>query len=132
MTKANPFLEPHKFGLTTHQVDMLAPLMDEADRNARAYGWEIGHGKPMAPVIDYSPDNPFLKSDWRNRADLYTGFSDFGSAIDSDAEEIVRNIVPTSDGGDPEPQQREDPVRGSGNREESDGSGLLPDEGGTG
>lgn len=66
MTKANPFLEPHKFGLTTHQVDMLAPLVDEMDRNARAYGWEIGHGQPLVRELEFSPENPFINPNWRD------------------------------------------------------------------
>jgi hypothetical protein len=38
----------------------------EMDRNARAYGWEIGHGKPLAAVIEFSEDNPFLDPTWRD------------------------------------------------------------------
>ena len=117
--KANPFLEPHKFGLTTHQVDMLAPLMDEADRNARAYGWEIGHGSPLVAVLDFSPENPFIDPNWRDN-------------VRSDVGEAEDEAVSTSGGGDQQSEQREDPVRGSGDGEESDGSGVLPDEGGTG
>ena len=35
------------------------------DRNARAYGWEIGHGQPLTQVIDFSPENPFIDPNWR-------------------------------------------------------------------
>lgn len=36
----------------------------EIDRNARAYGFEIGRGKPLAVRIDTSEDNPFLEKNW--------------------------------------------------------------------
>lgn len=36
------------------------------DLNARAYGWEIGRGTPMAEQIESSPDNPFINPDWRD------------------------------------------------------------------
>ena len=117
--KANPFLEPHKFGLTTHQVDMLAPLMDEADRNARAYGWEIGHGSPLVPILDFSPENPFTDPNWRDN-------------VRSDVGEAEDEAVSTSGGGDQQSEQREDPVRQRWGREITYGSGVLPDEGGTG
>jgi hypothetical protein len=42
-------------------------LNDETDRCARAYGWEIGQGKPLAAMIDSSPDNPFMDRDWRDK-----------------------------------------------------------------
>ncbi len=42
--------------------------MVENDRNARAYGWEIGRGQPIGQEIGTSDDNPFLESDWRERA----------------------------------------------------------------
>lgn len=42
--------------------------LDEIDRNARAYGWEIGRGHPLTDRIEStSEDNPFLRADWRDR-----------------------------------------------------------------
>lgn len=42
--------------------------IEEIDRNARAYGWEIGRGHPLHSTIKVnSPDNPFLDSDWRSK-----------------------------------------------------------------
>lgn len=39
---------------------------EEVDRNARAYGWEIGRGHPLVEQIEStSEDNPFLSPDWR-------------------------------------------------------------------
>jgi len=44
--------------------------LGEIDRNARAYGWEIGHGHPLAEQIEStSDDNPFLNPDWRDQID---------------------------------------------------------------
>jgi hypothetical protein len=47
----------------------LAPPIDlyEIDRQARAYGWEIGHGKELNKEIHTSPDNPFMDPNWRDR-----------------------------------------------------------------
>lgn len=40
--------------------------LDEIDRNARAFGWEIGHGAIMvAGTICTSDNNPFLSKDWK-------------------------------------------------------------------
>lgn len=40
--------------------------LEEIDRNARAYGWEIGHGHPLADVIESTDaTNPFLTREWR-------------------------------------------------------------------
>lgn len=41
--------------------------LDEIDRNARAYGFEVGRGKPLERKIDFGDDNPFLDSDWRSK-----------------------------------------------------------------
>jgi hypothetical protein len=38
--------------------------LEEMDRSARAYGWEIGRGKPMTRHMTLSPDNPFRNKDW--------------------------------------------------------------------
>lgn len=39
--------------------------IEEIDRIARAYGWEIGRGHPMTSKIVMSEDNPFLNPNWR-------------------------------------------------------------------
>ena len=41
----------------------------DEDRNARAYGWEVGRGQPIGAVIQSSPDNPFLDPDWAGGVD---------------------------------------------------------------
>src|SRR5690348_6155551 len=39
----------------------------EMDRNARAYGWEVGKHGVLSEVIQHvCPDNPFLDPKWRN------------------------------------------------------------------
>jgi hypothetical protein len=40
--------------------------LDEIDRNARAYGFEIGRGKALTKNLNMSDDNPFLESSWRD------------------------------------------------------------------
>lgn len=45
----------------------LLKTQEEADRNARAFGWEIGHGQELGKVIESSPDNPFLDPNWRRK-----------------------------------------------------------------
>jgi hypothetical protein len=46
------------------------PDVVEIDRNARAYGWEIGH-RGIAPteVTETSEGNPFMDPDWRTAVD---------------------------------------------------------------
>jgi hypothetical protein len=40
----------------------------EIDRNARAYGWSVGRGHPLAEQIeDVDPENPFLDPNWRDK-----------------------------------------------------------------
>lgn len=46
-------------------VDPEEQRAENIDRNARAYGWEIGRGAPLVDKIEYSPDNPFLNPNWR-------------------------------------------------------------------
>lgn len=42
--------------------------IEEIDRSARSYGWEIGHGHPLTERIEAtSPDNPFRDANWRER-----------------------------------------------------------------
>lgn len=41
---------------------------EELDRNARAYGFEVGRGHPLTEKLEYlSPDNPFMDREWRSR-----------------------------------------------------------------
>lgn len=40
--------------------------MDEIDRNARAFGWEIGHGAILVGgTVCTSDNNPFMSKDWK-------------------------------------------------------------------
>ena len=41
-------------------------VLDELDRNARAYGFEVGRGRVIRPNMKASVDNPFLHQDWRD------------------------------------------------------------------
>lgn len=45
------------------------PELIELDRQARAYGWEIGHGQPLGKEINTSEDNPFMDPNWRDHID---------------------------------------------------------------
>lgn len=38
----------------------------EIDRNARAYGWEVGRGQGCGQQVKASPDNPFMDENWRD------------------------------------------------------------------
>lgn len=43
-----------------------AERLEEIDRNARAYGWEVGKGRPVTgEILMTSSDNPFLDPNWR-------------------------------------------------------------------
>lgn len=46
--------------LSNGEYNMIARSLGDTDRNARAYGWEVGRGAPMEASIESSPDNPFL------------------------------------------------------------------------
>lgn len=49
------------------ESDDEAPWRDdlaEVDRNARAYGYEIGRGAPITAQLDATDGNPFLDRDW--------------------------------------------------------------------
>lgn len=41
--------------------------VEEIDRNARAYGWEVGQGRVMRYEMDFSSGNPFMDPHWRSR-----------------------------------------------------------------
>jgi hypothetical protein len=44
-----------------------AAKLEEIDRNARAYGFEVGRGRPLnEQIASLAADNPFLNRDWRN------------------------------------------------------------------
>ncbi len=45
----------------------------EIDRNARAYGYEVGKGQELRAHIESSEDNPFLDASWQDK--VKTGFS---------------------------------------------------------
>jgi len=45
--------------------------LEEMDRNARSYGWEVGHGQQLASKIEnISEENPFQDPEWRQRVFL--------------------------------------------------------------
>lgn len=47
---------------------IIEDLFKDADRNARAYGWEVGHGQPLTEQINgLSDDNPFLDDNWKDK-----------------------------------------------------------------
>lgn len=49
-------------------ADTVLAIVDEIDRNARAYGWSVGQGAPLTEVlVDVSDANPFLDPNWRER-----------------------------------------------------------------
>lgn len=39
--------------------------VDEIDRSARAYGWEIGNGQSIVAKLNTSKSNPFMDPNWR-------------------------------------------------------------------
>lgn len=44
--------------------------LEEIDRNARAYGFEIGRGHPLTTDLhEISPDNPFMNKNWREQTE---------------------------------------------------------------
>lgn len=45
---------------------LLPGRLEEIDRNARAYGFEVGRGKDPKGVIHTSPDNPFMDKGWKD------------------------------------------------------------------
>lgn len=50
------------------KVMFFVPLetLEEIDRNARAYGWEIGKGQTIGePELDTTDGNPFEDPNWR-------------------------------------------------------------------
>lgn len=45
--------------------ELLCDQTDEIDRNARAYGWEIGRGQIISKKLNTSEGNPFMDPNWR-------------------------------------------------------------------
>lgn len=39
--------------------------LEDMDRQARGYGWEIGRGTKIEPMVQTSDDNPFLDPNWK-------------------------------------------------------------------
>jgi hypothetical protein len=46
-------------------MELTPEELTEIDRQARAYGFEIGRGQPLAEQVNASDDNPFLDKNWR-------------------------------------------------------------------
>lgn len=144
MDKNNGKREKHYlFGLTDHQMTQLRPVLDEMDRNARAYGWEIGHGTPMTDVIEFSEDNPFLDPNWRDNVrkfdDEYNQVTlrgEPGSLVDLISKPNPESIIKSGTsappvGGDRESWEWEDTLGGRRSREDDHSPGLLHEEGST-
>jgi hypothetical protein len=60
--------------MMTETPDVYIPeetrLLEELDRNARAYGWEVGRGHPLTEKLTVtSPDNPFMDRNWRDKVE---------------------------------------------------------------
>jgi hypothetical protein len=48
-------------------IHLTQEQLNEIDRNARAYGFEIGRGHPFVETLnELSDDNPFLDVNWRS------------------------------------------------------------------
>lgn len=63
--RANPY-DPAIYGVGLSNEGLR--MVDEIDRNARAYGYEIGKGHSLAKHIPAtSLTNPFLDADWKKR-----------------------------------------------------------------
>jgi hypothetical protein len=67
----NAALIRHAQALTA-SVQLSQALIDSIDRNARAYGYEIGQlgygaDDVLPDVVDSTPGNPFLSTDWRTK-----------------------------------------------------------------
>jgi hypothetical protein len=41
--------------------------IEESDRNARAYGWEVGRGQELGSIVGMTEDNPFIDPNWRGK-----------------------------------------------------------------
>lgn len=48
--------------------ELVDPSIEESDRCARAYGWEVGYGHPLVKQInELCKTNPFLDPNWRDK-----------------------------------------------------------------
>ncbi len=54
-------------GVFPSQNQLPDGILEEIDRNARAYGYEIGRGQQLGREITTSQDNPFLDPNWRDQ-----------------------------------------------------------------
>lgn len=54
-------------GGKTDPVEIPPDVIEKSDRLARAYGFEIGKGQAIVPMLDVSPDNPFMDPEWKDR-----------------------------------------------------------------
>lgn len=71
-----PELDYTRLGFTQRDVDPLRrgdgtcgltdDQVEEIDRNARAYGWEIGRGQMLGVQVDTTENNPFMERNWRD------------------------------------------------------------------
>lgn len=61
-------MEVRRLWVAQDQAVVDHDTMASIDRNARAYGYEVGKtGELVAVVENTSPDNPFLDPNWRDR-----------------------------------------------------------------
>jgi hypothetical protein len=66
---SNAYYDARNNGHTMEQAaddatDAVLGIVAEIDRNARAYGWDVGHGRPLSEQLESHPDNPFMDPDW--------------------------------------------------------------------
>jgi hypothetical protein len=59
------------WGIPLDEITTNATVI-EIDRNARAYGYEVGRGKSLAKGVETSEDNPFLDLNWRDHVEAET------------------------------------------------------------
>jgi hypothetical protein len=76
----------------------------EIDRNARAYGWEVGRGHPLAERIESTdPSNPFLAPDWHKNVGCCTcypgGFTPDTYEGPKEDCPVHGRVTPPADGG---------------------------------
>ena len=63
---SNAYYDTRNTGGTMEQAadaaaDAVMALAESIDRNARAYGWEVGRGKDAADVVVTTEGNPFVE-----------------------------------------------------------------------
>lgn len=63
-------LSSHLQKFTEEDRALIQKELDEIDRNARAYGYDVGRGHPLTKEIaEVSEDNPFLDPNWRDHVE---------------------------------------------------------------